>query len=180
MINRLKNTKCYLSGAMDRVKDRGVAWRKDLTPFLKSKNILVFDPCNKPLAKSKEDDEFKYLKLQLKANKDFDGLKREMKSVRRVDLRMVDEAGFLIINLDLDVHPCGTYEELFLANRQRKPIIIRCEQGKTAVPDWLYGTLPHELFFDTWTQVKDYITSIDSDEVVNDIDGRWVFWDFGV
>ena len=33
-MNRLKNQRVYLAGAMDRVSDRGTGWRDNITPFL--------------------------------------------------------------------------------------------------------------------------------------------------
>ena len=48
-----------------------------------------------------------------------------MKQIRPVDLRMVDICDFLIVNLDLEVHATGTYEELYWANRCIKPILVR-------------------------------------------------------
>lgn len=177
-LNKLKNTKCYLSGAIDRVADNGVGWRKNITPFLRAKNILVFDPCDKPTLDNKEDLDFRAKKKELRDKKDWDGLKALMKPVRRIDLRMCDEASFLIVNLDMEIHPCGTYEEIFLANRQRKPILVHCEQGKSQVPDWLFAALPHNLFFDDWFDLKEYVSCIDSGLNNDDLNGRWVFWDF--
>jgi len=58
-----------------------------------------------------------------------------MKQIRPVDLRMVDICDFLVVNLDLQVHACGTYEELFWANRMKKPVLIRIEQGIEHTPD---------------------------------------------
>lgn len=42
-----------------------------------------------------------------------------MKVIRSVDLRLVDISDFMIVNLDLETHPCGTLEEIFWANRQK-------------------------------------------------------------
>ena len=43
-MNRIKNQRCYLAGAMDRVVDRGKGWRQEITPFLESLGIVVFNP----------------------------------------------------------------------------------------------------------------------------------------
>ena len=45
---RLQNQRVYLAGAMDRVKDRGVAWRDSITPFLEELGCVVFNPISKP------------------------------------------------------------------------------------------------------------------------------------
>ena len=64
------------------------------------------------------------MKILLKLEKKYEELSGLMKTIRSVDLRLVDISDFLIVSLDLNTHPCGTYEEIFLANRQKKPIII--------------------------------------------------------
>ena len=47
-MNRLKNQRVYLAGAMDRVADRGATWRDNITPFLQKMGIVVFNPITKP------------------------------------------------------------------------------------------------------------------------------------
>ena len=46
-MNRLCGTRTYLAGAMDRVKDGGIGWRNDITPFLEDMGVVVLDPCKK-------------------------------------------------------------------------------------------------------------------------------------
>jgi hypothetical protein len=117
-MNRLKNQRAYLAGAMDRVADRGATWRDNITPFLSDLGI---------------------------------------------------------VNLDLNVHPCGTLEEIFLANRQKKPIIIHMVQGKDQTPDWLFGTIPHQMIFSSWDDIKEYLSHINSSENI-DTYRRWYFF----
>ena len=175
-MNRLKNQRVYLAGAMDRVADRGNGWRDNITPFLEDLGVVVFNPIKKPTKIGKEDSETHRYKTKLKLEKNYDELSSIMKNIRGVDLRLVDISDFLIINLDLDVHPCGSYEELFLANRSKKPVIIHLEQGKQNAPDWLFGTIPHQMIFSFWEELKNYLQYIDS---YNDIEhhNRWRFFD---
>ena len=98
-----------------------------------------------------------------------------MKTIRTTDLRLVDISNFLVVNLDLDVHPCGTYEEIFWANRQKKPILIHMEQGKKNAPDWLFGTIPHQMIFSSWDEIKEYLRNIDSGKYFKTYD-RWYFF----
>ena len=88
---------------------------------------------------------------------------------------MVDISDFLIVNLDLDVHPCGTYEEIFWANRQKKPIIVHMVQGKQKCPDWLFGTIPHEMIFSSWEEIKNYLVEINHSEEIKTFN-RWYFF----
>ena len=124
------------------------------------KRGLVFDPEQR---------------IGLKQLKEFDKLSSIMKEIRNVDLRMVDISDFLIVDLDLEIHPCGTYEEIFLANRQKKPIIIHMVQGKSKAPDWLFGTIPHDLIFSEWNHVKDYLNYINSSHNIDSLN-RWYFF----
>lgn len=174
-MNRLDNQRVYLAGAMDRVADRGNGWRDNITPFLQSLNIIVFNPIKKPTVVGQEDELTHKHKIKLKNAGKYDELSQLMKTIRSVDLRLVDISDFLIVNLDLDIHPCGTYEEIFWANRQKKPIIIHMVQGKENAPDWLFGTIPHEMIFSSWDNIKSYLSEINSKEEINTYN-RWYFF----
>jgi len=175
MYNRLKNQRVYLAGAMDRVADRGNGWRDNITPFLQDLGIIVFNPIKKPTILGQEDEQTHKFKLKLKAEKNYDELSQLMKVIRSVDLRLVDISDFLIVNLDLDHYACGTWEELYLCNRSKKPILIHIEQGKEHMPDWLFGTLPHQWFFTEWEDMKSYLLHINNDANI-EYHNRWRFF----
>jgi hypothetical protein len=174
-MNRLSNQRVYLAGAMDRVADRGNGWRDNITPFLDSLGVIVFNPIKKPTAVGQEDAQTHQYKVKLKQEKNYDELSRVMKVIRSVDLRLVDISDFLIVNLDLDIHPCGTYEEIFWANRQKKPIIVHMVQGKQSAPDWLFGTIPHQMIFSSWENIKNYLLQIHNDSQIETYN-RWYFF----
>jgi nucleoside 2-deoxyribosyltransferase len=174
-MNRLKNQRVYLAGAMDRVADRGTTWRDNITPFLTDMGIVVFNPINKPTEIGLEDHDTHLIKIKLKEQRRYEELSHMMKTIRSVDLRLVDISDFLIVNLDLDVHPCGTYEEIFDANRSKKPILIHIEQGKEHTPDWLFGAIPHQMFFSNWEDIKKYLVHINTDENILTYN-RWRFF----
>lgn len=174
-MNRLKHQRVYLAGAMDRVADRGNGWRDSITPFLENLGVIVFNPIKKPTVIGQEDEATHKLKIKLKKEHNYDDLSQLMKIIRRVDLRLVDISDFLIVNLDLDTHPCGTLEEIFWANRQKKPIIVHMVQGKQNAPDWLFGTIPHEMIFSSWDDVKGYLLKIHNDTDIN-THNRWYFF----
>jgi nucleoside 2-deoxyribosyltransferase len=165
----------YLAGAMDRVPDRGNGWRDNITPFLENLGIIVFNPIKKPTDIGKEDEEVQLLKKKYKKELKYDELSILMKSIRSVDLRLVDISDFIIVNLDLDTHPCGTLEEIFWANRQKKPIIIHMVQGKQNAPDWLFGTIPHDMIFSSWNEIENYLNSINTKSEI-DSHNRWYFF----
>jgi len=174
-MNRLRNQRVYLAGAMDRVADRGNGWRDKITPFLESLGVVVFNPIKKPSSVGMEDEATHRHKSALKTKEKYDELSALMKSIRSVDLRLVDISDFLIVNLDLDVHPCGTYEEIFWANRQKKPIIIHMVQGKQKAPDWLFGTIPHKMIFSSWDEIEHYLYHIDTATHIDSFN-RWYFF----
>ena len=157
--NRLEGLRTYLAGPMDRVADGGVGWRIMLSQYLNARDVVILDPCNKPTDMGVEDLENRQQRRDWKAQGEYDKAAKCMKVIRATDLRMVDISDFLIVNLDIEASPCGTYEELFLANRQKKPILLRVKQGKQEVPDWLLGVIPHETIFSTWDEVKEYLVS---------------------
>ena len=175
MHTRLNNQRVYLAGAMDRVSDRGNGWRDSITPFLESLGVVVFNPIKKPIMIGQEDEATHRYKIKLKLEQNYNELSKLMKVIRSVDLRLVDISDFMIVNLDLDVHPCGTYEEIFWANRQKKPIIVHMVQGKQKTPDWLFGTIPHEMIFSSWHEVKNYLNQIHSQADIKTFN-RWYFF----
>ena len=174
-MNRLNHQRVYLAGAMDRVLDRGATWRDNITPFLESLNLVVFNPITKPTDTGMEDQDSHVIKTKLKKQHRYDELASMMKTIRYVDLRMVDISDFLVVHLDILTHPCGTLEEIFWANRQKKPIIIHLEQGKEHTPDWLFGTIPHQMIFSTWEEIQHYLLHINSSENI-DTHKRWYFF----
>lgn len=176
MKNRLYMSRSYLAGAMDRVPDGGIQWRDNLIPWLNSRGIIALNPCNKPCEIGCETPATRKIRHEAKLNGDPSKLLAD-RDVRAVDLRLVDTSDFLIINIDIESHPCGTYEELFLANREKKPILIRCEQGKWQAPDWLFWTIPHEMIFGTWDELKGYVDHIAFSDKVDRLK-RWIFFDF--
>lgn len=177
-MNRLSYSRGYLCGAMDRAPDAGVGWRREIRHTLVELQILWLDPTRKPIQVGVENDASRELRRQSKSLGNYTAVAREMKPIRCVDLRMVDICDFLVVNLDLDIHACGTYEEIFLANRQKKPIFVHIEQGKGAAPDWLFGTLPHDYFHTTWESLHDHIRYVATDPKFNDPTNRWFFFDW--
>lgn len=175
MNNRLHDQRCYLAGAMDRVPDRGATWRDHITPFLIGLGVSVFNPLKKPTNIGAEDSTVAEYKRKLKREGQYDQLAKIMKTIRSVDLRMVDVSDFLIVNLDLNVHPCGTLEEIFWANRQKKPILIHMVQGKNEAPDWLFGTIPHDMIFSNWKDMQDYLYTVHTSSLDTHLD-RWCFF----
>ena len=177
MMNRLKGSRCYLCGAMDRVKDGGVGWRTNLKTELEPLGIQWLDPTDKPCRVGREDNETRLRRRQDKEAGRYSLVASDMRDIRRVDLSMVRICDFVIVGLDVSVHCCGTYEELFLALQQDKPVLVCIEQGKKAAPDWLFGAMPHSQMFSDWDRLINYLKQMDAGEI-DDESGRWCFFDW--
>jgi hypothetical protein len=70
---------------------------------------------------------------------------------------------------------CGSYEEIVTANRQKKPVLIWCEQGKNKAPNWLFFMLPHENIFNSMEEIINHLQVIDSLEKTVQLE-RWLFF----
>ena len=176
-MNRLKGMTAYLCGAMDRVADGGTAWREYITPKLQELGVGVFNPCNKPSDYAPEDEDTRELIASLKVREDYDGVSKIMKPICAVDLRMVDIAHFILMSLDIDSHLCGSYHEAFVAIGQKKPVIVMCKQGKKNLPNWMFGVMPSQMVFSSWSEVLEYLHHINEDDDVEHLN-RWRFFDF--
>jgi len=176
-MNRLQGMRGYLGGRRVIKEKMGVEWRQRLIDETKHLGILWLDPTNKPIDIGIEDIENHEIRKKLKREGRFDEVANTMKIVRCVDLRMVDVSDFLVVNLDIKVHTSGTYEELYLANRQKKPIILHVKQGKELCPDWLLATLPHQMVFGLWNEVIGYLEHINDDSIIEHRK-RWYFFNF--
>lgn len=177
-MNRLNNTRCYLAGAMDRVTDNGIGWRQRIKEELDDLSIKWFDPTCKPSTLGVEDENTRNLIYSAKAQGDFARVAEILKPIRRVDLRMIDLSDFLIIFLDRDNNGFGTIEELTLANREKKPVLVCQEDGKHLAPNWLFGMIPHQHIFGSWEDLVAYVRHIAHDPVIEGMN-RWYFFEVG-
>jgi hypothetical protein len=127
----------YLAGPMDRVPDGGVVWRQWITPLLQKFGMVVIDPCDKPIDVGTEGIEDRKRREELIKSHNYDAIESEMRTLRCVDLAMVDMGELQIVYWDMDTFMCGTEEETFWANRMKNPILIMCPQGKDKIAAWM-------------------------------------------
>tara|TARA_R110000744_G_scaffold4455_1_gene16092 strand:- start:5794 stop:6354 length:561 start_codon:yes stop_codon:yes gene_type:complete len=174
--NRLSGTRTYLAGAMDRVSDGGVGWRQRITPTLEGFGVTVLDPCDKPALMGIEDKGTRAKIESLKTAGDYDTIREKYRVIRTLDLRCVDISDFIVASIDVDVHACGTYEEISVANSQKKPVLIWCRQGKHRAPNWLFFMLPHQHIFSSLEELTSYLKGVDQNKYVKHYK-RWFFFD---
>ena len=159
---KLTGMRTYLAGAMDRVPDGGVGWRNRITPILKSMGVTVLNPCDKPVEVGLEDEGTRFEIEKLKQSGQFEEIRKRYGVIRTLDLRCVDISDFIIASVDTEVHACGTYEEIAVANSQKKPVLVWSQQGKNNAPNWLFFMLPHQHIFGSIHDLLEYLINVDS------------------
>ena len=178
MKNKLTGLRCYLAGPIDHAEDDGVGWRQEVGKWLRQRGVIVMDPTDKPTSqtKFKEIDEEKQKLIELKKLGRWEELRTYMKEIVLADLRMVEVSDLNIVYIDTDIHLCGTYEELFVSLRQRKPTFVVAAHGKESLSVWLYGRMNPNFIFESFDELKDYLNGIDNGLIEPD-PTRWVFFD---
>jgi len=74
------------------------------------------------------------------------------------------------------VHACGTYEEITVANSQKKPVLVWCQQGKSNAPNWLFFMLPHQHIFGSLNDLLEYLLKVHIGKDIKHYK-RWFFFD---
>jgi len=172
----LKGVSCFLSGPIDRVSDDGIQWRNYIKEQSEKRALGIgfFDPCDKPEGLGSEIGIEKVKVQELIREGKWQEAQDFVKTFRRYDLRGVDTSDFLIVKVDLDVHMCGTYDEMFTAEREQKPILVIMGPGqkKENIPTWLVSFIHSEEIFETEDECLDYLERLNKGEM--EFDRRWV------
>lgn len=167
----LNKTKTYLIGPMQ--YGDGRSWREDISSFLKTIGVIVFDPYKKPFINSPSEDEETHQRMyKLMQINEYDEVAEHFKAVRSFDLSMVDRADFIICYLNPKVPTYGTVEELVTAVRMKRPVFVVVEGGKKNTPLWVMGMLPHKYIYDSFDEIKQVLTNINNGLKSIDSD-RW-------
>ncbi len=167
----LFKTKSYLVGPMQYSDGRG--WRDSITEQLSKLGIVCYDPYKKPFVVDVEESDNAAEDIRkLIAAGEYDKVAARMKLIRTYDLALVDKSDFIIAYIDPTVITVGSWEELFWANRMKRPIFLVIEGGKSKAPWWIFGTIPHKYIYSNIDEVVDVLTKINSGEKEMDSD-RW-------
>lgn len=170
-MNILNKTKTYLIGHMEYAD--GTKWREDMTIFLHNMGITVFDPYKKPFINAPKEDASTHERLHfLMQSEEYDEVAAHFKQVRAFDLSMVDRSDFVICYINPKVPTIGTIEELVSSIQKKRPTFIVMEGGKQNTPLWIMGMLPHKYIYNSFEEVKNVLTNIDSGIKSLDSD-RW-------
>ena len=170
--HNLHRTKCYLAGNIENSNAPG-SWREKTKTELADTGIIFFDPLKKPFMDSVNEDKEHMAKLtKLREEGQFEELSKIMRKIRVEDLSLVDRADFLIASISAKTASWGTAEEVFWANRMKKPIFLVVAEGRHACPFWIFGTLRTHQIFNSIDEVIEEIRKIDSGEIPIDL-GHW-------
>ena len=121
----LYKTKCLSIGSMEKSRKEGYAFRQKVDDALTPLGITCINHYESPIISETDEgdsDIFEKLKQHRLNNEFYDIAK--YKQIRLNDLALVDKCDFVICQLDMEKLSCGTWEELFLANREKKKIFI--------------------------------------------------------
>lgn len=175
MSKKLEGMRCYLAGPIEFADNHGIDWRHDMSKFLRMLSVIPIDPCKTIHEGQKTEIEHIETIREYRKNKDYDGLAHLGKSIRCFDLRLVDLSDFIIAYVNQDTKMCGTWEEIFTANRQKKPILTIWEGEKHTASLWIYGTINHNHIFESFDEVKKHLIAINNGDPEVYKGDRWVF-----
>jgi len=158
---------------METSADAGVGWRQTVKNALADFGITWWDPTSKPNVLGQNlPDEADIAQIERDHGRNGFWTYKALSLIRNVDRRLVTLADFLIVSLDPACPGCGTYEELFLANSQEKPVLILAPKGVDTIPLWILGTLPGAHFAESTDDLFDILHEVDAEGL--DRSGRWI------
>ncbi len=172
----LWESRCALSGPIDRVTDDGVGWRNYIKRVCEEKGfgIRFFDPCDKPKNFGSEIGVEKYKVKKMISEGRWEEAQKFVKNFRHYDLRAIDWCDFVIAKVDVNVHMCGSYDEMFLAEREHKLILVIMGEGQTKkdIPLWLVSFINEQEIFNNEDECIDFLSKMDKKEIK--IGDRWL------
>jgi hypothetical protein len=171
-LGNLYKTKGLVIGPMESARQEGSSIREYVSEKLSPLGITIWNHYENPIIGHDEGDEevFENLVKWREA-----GMYEEIekyKYIRKDDLSLVDKADFVIMHYNKDKLSCGTWEEVFHANKIKKPIMVFSDQGVKSLPMWMFWTLPHRYFYNSIDEVLMEIMKINSGIKPMDSD-RW-------
>jgi hypothetical protein len=171
MKNILNKTRTYLIGQMQYLD--GSSWRNIVQNELNKLGIVTFNPYNHPFINSSvEDNDARTVLENLIKEKKYSNVSNIMRKIRVEDLRCVDICDFCFVYIDPKYPTVGSWEEIFWANRMKKPIFFCVEGGIDKLPLWMYGVIPHKYVYENIYDAIDTLKKINSGEKEIDSD-RW-------
>lgn len=144
----MKPIKIYLAGAMEKSKDHGVGWRKELTRFIKRHSkkakipIKIVDPAIDEAAFIKK--RFKITPSALKKMDRSEARYQQIaRTIRERDLKLIQKCDILLARIcPAVIASCGTLSELSHATEYGIPTIaFLMDVDINEVPLWAHASV---------------------------------------
>lgn len=173
MSEYLKGLRCYNGYPIEFMINSNirVPYNKNkLHEYLRSKGVQVIDPKKIKFEGISEIQN----REELFKNHEWEEIRRQMKIIVRKDLRCVDISDFTIFYMPRDIRTTGLVHEMIESDRQKKPTLILCPEGRQYVPAWLFGIIPWEWMFESLDSLIENLDDIDNNGLHRH-GGRWQF-----
>jgi hypothetical protein len=161
MPTQFESLRVYLSGPMENQENCN-DWRKNITAKLVKLGFNkdnIINPVDRRLAVEHRIDYFKKMKM-------WSHLEHVGDQVIKKDLRYVDVTDIVIVHFFEGVETAGTWDEIFTARNQRKPVFVIMPGGlteKTSV--WLLGRVGRHQIFSNMDEVMERLRAIRDDDI---------------
>jgi len=164
---KLDQAVIYLAGSMEESPDGGKNYRQQFISKCRSAGLKIkfLDPTNKITNLTPDVDIEKNRIEKYKEEENWEELRKLMKKIVRQDLRQVDLSDMVIAFIDKKVYTCGTLEEVFNNERQKKLTLIISSGGKKKCPAWLFGIIHYDYIFDSDDEVVEYLVKMNNGEI---------------
>lgn len=143
------------------MRDKAAQWRNRLKPMLLElgfQRYNIIDPVER-----QPQGEYQELDRLRDANEwgEFEAL---AKKIVAHDLRYVDLCDILIGHLFYGVQTCGTWDEIFMACLERKPVFLAMENWREKAPGWIIGRNGYEMMHNNIEEVVENLCRLKGGE----------------
>lgn len=179
----LEHTSVYLIGAIEHniSGDYGRSWRERAVEFCDKLKIKYFNPLDRPSWMKKfelfippvmqRDEVLNRLENESINDIDKNKIRSSQSFVRDVCLRYINSCDFVLCYLP-NSKTFGTTEELTVASKAKKPIIMVCPERVPSL--WVFDMIKNDKVFSDLGGAFDYLSSIDKgNEILDPL--KWVF-----
>ena len=90
--------------------------------------------------------------------------------------KLAKESGLSADEAEVEISKSEEAAEEEVANSQKKPVLVWCQQGKAAAPNWLFFMLPHQHIFDSMENLMGYLAYVHKHNGDVDHYKRWFFF----
>lgn len=168
-MNYLKNVRSYLAGPIEYdTNGNHQNWRTKPLEVIKGRfGVDLFDP----FADDKQKISGELAEALEREN--YDEAVRIAKDFVQKDLTVVSHTNFIIAYVPKAAPTVGTVHEIVFSDRDKKPTLLVCPQGKKQAGKWYFGIIPHRYIFGSWEELYNYLDEVDRG--LHKSDRRWAY-----